>query len=141
MLHIICSPSLALRQALIGKPGSFLSTSFLCVTIEVVRRTSGQACNGNEQLIIHGWARNAPSMNLPEGQSKELNSSEHREIFSDVGFPVGRNTPYKFIVVNIHYLPIVKNDKSGNQLMMSRKPYVLSLSKPIACVHLSTLFS
>lgn len=30
-------------------------------------RTSGQACSGNEQLIIHGWARNAPSMTLPDG--------------------------------------------------------------------------
>ncbi|CAF4931453.1 unnamed protein product, partial [Rotaria sp. Silwood1] len=68
--------------------------------------TSGQACNGDEQLIIHGWARNAPSMTLPD----------------DVGFPVGRNTPYKYIVVNIHYLSSIVNDKSGNQLIISRKP-------------------
>jgi peptidylglycine monooxygenase len=67
---------------------------------------SGQACGGGEQVIIHGWARNAPSMILPD----------------DVGFPVGRNTPYKFIVLNIHYLAILRNDKSGNQLLMSRKP-------------------
>ncbi|CAF1152901.1 unnamed protein product [Rotaria sordida] len=68
--------------------------------------TTGQACNGNEQLIIHGWARNAPSMTFPD----------------DVGFPVGRNTPYKYIVINIHYLSNVVNDKSGNQLIISRKP-------------------
>jgi hypothetical protein len=67
--------------------------------------TSGQACTGNEQVIIHGWARNAPSMTLPD----------------DVGFPIGRNTPYKYIIVNIHYLSSVVNDKSGNQLIMSRK--------------------
>ena len=55
---------------------------------------------------------------------------ERTERYSGVGFPVGRNTPYKYIVVDIHYLPIVKNDKSGNQLMMSRKPYVPSLGSP-----------
>lgn len=67
---------------------------------------SGQACSSTEQLIIHGWARNAPSVILPD----------------DVGFPVGRNTPYKYIVVNIHYLTTTVNDKSGNQLTLSRKP-------------------
>ena len=54
MLTFAC----AMRGALIGKPGSFFLPSFLCVAIEFVCRTSGQACNGNEQLIIHGWARN-----------------------------------------------------------------------------------
>ncbi len=42
----------------------------------------------------------------------------------DVGFKVGRNSPYKYVVLNIHYLSILKNDNSGNQLIMSRKPYV-----------------
>jgi peptidylglycine monooxygenase len=58
------------------------------------------------QMIIHGWARNAPALNLPE----------------DVGFAVGRNTPYKYIVLNIHYLSIIKNDNSGNQIIFSRTP-------------------
>lgn len=82
--------------------------TFACANPGSTRTTwiSGQACNGNEQLIIHGWARNAPSMALPD----------------DVGFPVGRNTPYKFIVVNIHYLSNIQNDRSGNQLVFSRKP-------------------
>ncbi|CAF2813402.1 unnamed protein product [Rotaria sp. Silwood2] len=62
-------------------------------------------CNGI-QTIIHGWARNAPALTLPK----------------DVGIAVGRNTPYKYIVLNIHYLGILKNDNSGNQLIMSRKP-------------------
>jgi hypothetical protein len=44
-------------------------------------------------------------------------------LYLDVGFAVGRNTPYKYIVVNIHYLSILKNDFSGNQLIMSRTPY------------------
>ncbi|CAF4235914.1 unnamed protein product, partial [Rotaria magnacalcarata] len=65
----------------------------------------GTTCFG-EQMIIHGWARNAPSLTLPE----------------NVGFHVGRNTPYKYVVVNIHYLSILKNDYSGNQLIMTRKP-------------------
>ena len=42
----------------------------------------------------------------------------------DTGFVVGRNTPYKYIVVNIHYLSILKNDNSGNQIILSRTPYV-----------------
>lgn len=88
-------------------------------------RTSGQACNGNEQLIIHGWARNAPSMTLPDGLSTSYaqNNFEYIIICLDVGFPVGRNTPYKYIVVNIHYLSSIINDRSGNQLILSRKPY------------------
>lgn len=48
--------------------------------------------------------------------------NDQRFAIVDVGFPVGRNTPYKYIVVNIHYLSTVTNDKSGNQLIMSRKP-------------------
>ncbi|CAF1192501.1 unnamed protein product [Adineta steineri] len=67
--------------------------------------TAGATCDG-EQMIIHGWARNAPALTLPE----------------DVGFAVGRNTPYKYIVVNLHYLSILKNDNSGNQLIMSHTP-------------------
>lgn len=35
--------------------------------LKFIYRTSGQACSGHEQLIIHGWARNAPSMTLPDG--------------------------------------------------------------------------
>ncbi|CAF3716946.1 unnamed protein product [Rotaria sp. Silwood1] len=67
--------------------------------------TGGGPCN-SEQMIIHGWGRNAPPMTLPK----------------DVGIAVGRNTPYKYIVVNIHYFAILKNDNSGNQLIMTRKP-------------------
>jgi hypothetical protein len=47
----------------------------------------------------------------------------------DVGFKVGRNSPYKYIVINIHYLSILKNDNSGNQLLLSRTSYVNSLNK------------
>ena len=42
---------------------------------------------------------------------------------ADVGIVVGKNTPYKYIVVNIHYLSVLKNDYSGNQLIVSRRPY------------------
>ena len=118
-------------------PGSNRETWFalinlyLCFNREIFTkfycfRISGQACDGNEQLIIHGWARNAPSMTLPEGISTWSNNRLLNQVFSllDVGFPVGRNTPYKYIVINIHYISAIKNDKSGNQLMISRKPYV-----------------
>ncbi|CAF1185230.1 unnamed protein product [Didymodactylos carnosus] len=42
-------------------------------------------------------------------------------MFPYAGFSVGKNTPYKYIVLNIHYLTVLQNDKSGNQLLMSRK--------------------
>ena len=44
--------------------------------------------------------------------------------YLEVGVAVGKDTPYKYIIVNIHYLPIVKNDYSGNQFLMSRKRFV-----------------
>ncbi|CAF1648891.1 unnamed protein product [Adineta ricciae] len=68
----------------------------------------GLACIG-KQLIVHVWALNGQPLILPK----------------DVGFVVGRNTPYKFIIVNLHYLSIVTDDNSGNQLLVSRKsrPY------------------
>jgi hypothetical protein len=56
-----------------ANPGSNKQIWFVCLFLPILfyqlnsSRTSGQACNGNEQLIIHGWARNAPSMTLPDG--------------------------------------------------------------------------
>ncbi|CAF4166353.1 unnamed protein product, partial [Adineta steineri] len=67
--------------------------------------TGAEICRG-EDTLIHGWARNAPPLTLPK----------------DVGFAVGRNTPYKYIVANLHYLAIVTGDNSGNQITLSRKP-------------------
>lgn len=47
----------------------------------------------------------------------------------DVGFAVGRHTPYKYIIINVHYLCTVKDDNSGNQLLVSRTPYVITSLK------------
>ena len=44
-----------------------------------------------------------------------------RKRYLDVGFSVGRNTSFKFIVINIHYLSMVSNDQSGIQLLMTRQ--------------------
>jgi hypothetical protein len=49
--------------------------------------------------------------------------------YLDVGIAVGRNTPYKHIVVNIHYLSVVMGDNSGNQLIVSRKLYVVGFNR------------
>lgn len=40
---------------------------------------------------------------------------------ADIGIAVGKNTPYKYIVVNVHYLHAVKNDFSGNGVIFTRK--------------------
>lgn len=79
-------------------------------------------------VVIHGWARDAPTLTLPQG-SFYIRIYEKDFICDflfhgvDVGFVVGKNTPYKYIVVNIHYLSILKNDYSGNQLVFTRTPY------------------
>lgn len=91
-------------------------------------RTGGAPCS-SDQMIIHGWARNAPPLNLPEGLDRIKKITIDLLFFIDVGFAVGRNTPYKYIVVNIHYLSILKNDNSGNQIILSRTPYVDYLNR------------
>lgn len=40
----------------------------------------------------------------------------------DVAFKVGSDTPFKYIVVNIHYLKKVENDVSGLAITVSNKP-------------------
>ena len=77
-------------------------------------------------MIIHGWARDAPPLNLPDGWliKKKFEHEWSIDFNLDVAFAVGKNTPFKYIVVNIHYLSALSNDYSGNQLIISRKPYV-----------------
>lgn len=48
------------------------------------------------------------------------------DLFSDIGIVIGKNTPYRYLVVNIHFVPMVKNDYSGSQLLLSRKRCVKS---------------
>jgi hypothetical protein len=75
--------------------------------------------------MIHSWGLNAPPFTLPEGSSIAYDRAEWLTKFVfdvDASFPVGRNTPYKYLILNIHYGPIVKNDSSGNQIIFSRKP-------------------
>lgn len=42
--------------------------------------------------IIYAWARDAPKLELPE----------------DVGFKVGKDSPIKYIVLQVHYASIDK---------------------------------
>lgn len=53
--------------------------------------------------------------------------------YLEVGIAVGKDTPYKYIIVNIHYLPIVKNDYSGNQFLISRKRFAHTFVFRRAC--------
>lgn len=61
-------------------------------------------CQGSK-TILYAWGRNAPSLELPD----------------NVAFKVGPKTPYKYIVVNIHYLIKVQNDQSGLGITFSEK--------------------
>lgn len=50
---------------------------------------SGSPCEaGSHSQIIYAWARDAPRLNLPEG----------------VGFKVGKNSPIKYLVLQVHYM-------------------------------------
>jgi len=65
-------------------------------------------CGVGAQQILYGWDRNGLPTYFPE----------------DIGVAIGKNTPYKYLVLNIHYLPMVKHDYSGNQLIFTRKRLV-----------------
>ena len=78
-------------------------------------------------MLLYGWDRDALPFSIPEGSFTDLEADLRQKLFlscSGTGIVVGKNTPYKYIVVNIHYLPIVKHDYSGNQLIISRKRFV-----------------
>uniref|UniRef100_U5EW08 peptidylglycine monooxygenase n=1 Tax=Corethrella appendiculata TaxID=1370023 RepID=U5EW08_9DIPT len=54
---------------------------------------TGSPCgNGGHSQIIYAWARDAPKLELPEG----------------VGFKVGKNSPIKYMVLQVHYATIDK---------------------------------
>ena len=63
-------------------------------------------CQG-QKSILFAWGRNAPALELPE----------------DVAFKVGPKTNMKYIVVNIHYLIKVNNDRSGLAITFSERQY------------------
>ena len=75
-------------------------------------------------MLLYGWDRDALPFIFPSGQFIDPWRSRRRPpSSSDIGTVVGKNTPYKYLVVNIHFVPIVKNDYSGNQLLISRKRF------------------
>jgi len=66
---------------------------------------------GGPSQIIYAWARDAPTLRLPEG----------------VGFKVGRNSPIKYIVLQVHYAVVDKfkdgsTDDSGVFLHYTLQP-------------------
>lgn len=65
----------------------------------------------DESEIIYAWARNAPALNLPEG----------------VGFKVGKGSPMRYLVLQVHYAHIDKfkdgsTDDSGITLHFTKQP-------------------
>ncbi|KAG6446687.1 peptidylglycine alpha-hydroxylating monooxygenase [Manduca sexta] len=56
-------------------------------------------CRAGSQ-IVYAWAKDAPSLQLPEG----------------VGFLIGKDSPIKYLVLQVHYMhkfPVGKTDNSG----------------------------
>ncbi|KAF7284671.1 hypothetical protein GWI33_021759 [Rhynchophorus ferrugineus] len=64
---------------------------------------------GSGNHVIYAWARNAKPLKLPE----------------DVGFLVGKDTPIKYLVLQIHYtkkFPEGQTDSSGLFLLYTQRP-------------------
>jgi len=88
-------------------------------------------CQG-EKSILFAWGRNAPALLLPDGlyqflllfiiSQTELKLIESFFLLKDVAFKVGPSTDINYIVVNIHYLKKVSNDRSGLAITVSDKP-------------------
>ena len=82
-------------------------------------------CGKGARMLLYGWDRDALPFRLLDGLLLCLQLLLTIVGFVlDIGIVVGKNTPYKYLVVNIHFVPIVKHDYSGNQLLMSRKRFV-----------------
>lgn len=54
--------------------------------------TSSPCGQGSSSQIIYAWARDAPPLVLPDG----------------VGFKVGKDSPIKYIVLQVHYAHVDK---------------------------------
>lgn len=60
---------------------------------------SGSPClGGTHSQIIYAWARDAPRLELPEG----------------VGFKVGKDSPIKYLVLQVHYMHSFEEGKTDN---------------------------
>ncbi|XP_038208251.1 peptidylglycine alpha-hydroxylating monooxygenase [Zerene cesonia] len=85
--------------------------------VDSMYATSSPCSNGSQ--IVYAWARDAPSLELPP----------------DVGFLIGRDSPIKYLVLQVHYMskfPAGKTDNSGvflkyTQAVMPRQAAVLLL--------------
>lgn len=61
----------------------------------------------DDLTVLYGWARNAPSTQLPQG----------------VGFQVGQQTSVRYLVLQVHYdSPIVGGDSTGLELQIDLQP-------------------
>ncbi|KAM3967762.1 peptidylglycine-alpha-hydroxylating monooxygenase [Aphomia sociella] len=74
--------------------------------IDDVYNTASPCRSGSQ--IVYAWARDAPSLHLP----------------TDVGFLIGRDSPIKYLVLQVHYMhgfPVGKTDNSGVFLKYTKK--------------------
>lgn len=64
---------------------------------------------GASSQIVYAWARDAPKLSLPQ----------------DVGFKVGKDSPIKYLVLQVHYMskfPEGKHDDSGIFIEYTMRP-------------------
>ncbi|XP_072946506.1 peptidylglycine alpha-hydroxylating monooxygenase [Epargyreus clarus] len=75
--------------------------------VDRVYNTASPCRSGSQ--IVYAWARDAPSFDLPE----------------NVGFLIGRDSPIKYLVLQVHYMmkfPPGKTDNSGVFLKYTKQP-------------------
>ncbi|XP_054739928.1 peptidylglycine alpha-hydroxylating monooxygenase isoform X1 [Anastrepha obliqua] len=95
-----------------GEPGSTKSVWNCGEMSEAHSTDSASPCGPKaHSQVLYAWARDAPKLNLPQG----------------VGFKVGKNTPIKYIVLQVHYAHIDKfndgsTDDSGVFIKYTLKP-------------------
>ena len=79
---------------------------------------SGSPCeSGSHSQIIYAWARDAPRLNLPgkfECQIMHEDILKNLIFLDGVGFKVGKNSPIKYLVLQVHYMHAFEEGKTDD---------------------------
>ncbi|XP_001987058.2 peptidylglycine alpha-hydroxylating monooxygenase [Drosophila grimshawi] len=95
-----------------GEPGTSKTTWNCGEMAKSTEEETGSPCGPHSHSqILYAWARDAPKLDLPDG----------------VGFKVGKDSPTKYLVLQVHYAHIDKfkdgsTDDSGIFLHYTEKP-------------------
>ncbi|KAH9369776.1 hypothetical protein HPB48_011637 [Haemaphysalis longicornis] len=90
-----------------AQPDDYYCTAYNLSYEEAYIGTATATLSAMTLTVLYGWARNAPSTQLPPG----------------VGFQVGQQTSVRYLVLQVHYdTPIVGGDSTGLELQIDLQP-------------------